>query len=200
MFKLLFICFFSAISCGATALENGFDIAVSYDATGRSVIVSWKNNEANAQEFILQKSDDQQNWTNIDTLYNAGELNQQQILWEDRDPMPGGYLYRLKAVADENNFSYSKPVFVKVSASVYEWYVGMGNKKDKLTLQYTGKAIINGVINVLLQTRSGLLLYRSRSSSETTTITIPIDNLGAGNYYVNMFVEGELIWHYRFQR
>ena len=200
MFKFIIICLLGAIPFGATALDNGFDITASYDETGRVVVISWKNNEACAQQFILQKSDDQQNWINVDTLFNAGELNEQMILWEDRDPVPGGYLYRLKAVTDEYNFCYSKPVFVKISPSLFEWTVDAGIKSDRLMLQYSGKGIINGVINILLQTRSGRILYRSRSSSSTTLINIPINNLGKGNYFVNMFVEGELIWHYRLQR
>jgi hypothetical protein len=200
MLRSVIICLLGVIPCFANALENGFDIFASYDAAGKVVLVSWTNKEANAHEFILQKSDDQENWMNVDTLFNMGELDQQMILWEDRNPVPGGYLYRLKAMADEANFSYSKPVYVKISPSLFEWAALTDIKKEKLTLQYAGKATINGVINIILQTRSGLILYRSRFSSFTTMVDIPVNNLGTGNYYVNIFVEGELIWHYRYQR
>ena len=200
MRQFFLICLLGSISLSSAALENGFDIAVSYDAMSKVVLVSWKNNEDSARQFILQKSDDQQSWINVDTLYNTADFSQQLILWEDRDPVPGGYLYRLMVIVDDLNYSYSKPVYIKINPSVYEWDIYLKKNIDKLTIQYTGKAIISGVINVLLQTRSGRILYRSRSSSSTTLIDIPIANLGKGNYYINMFVEGELIWHYRLKR
>ena len=200
MLKVFLICLLGSISFTSAALENGFDIAVSYDVVGKVVVISWKNNEDSAKQFILQKSDDQQTWVNVDTLYNTSDFNQQLILWEDRDPSPGGYLYRLKVIVDDLNYSFSKPVYVVISPSLFEWSVFSNRNQDKLNLQYTGKGIITGVINVLLQTRSGQVLFRSRSSSSTTSIDIPVKNLGRGDYYVNVFVDGDLIWHYRLQK
>ena len=197
MVKVFLICLLGSISLNSAAYENGFDITVSYDAMSKAVIISWKNNEDSARQFILQKSDDQQSWANVDTLYYSVDFIRQQIFWEDRDPMPGGYLYRLKVVVDSVNSIFSKPVYIIINHSLYEWSASPVRNNDKLTLMYTGKGMITGVINVILQTRSGRILYRSRFSSITSLIEIPISNLGKGNYFIDMFVEGELIWHYR---
>jgi hypothetical protein len=196
MIKLLIICLAGVSSLSATALENGFEINASYDPSSKSVVIKWKNNEQCASQFILQKSDDQQNWVNVDTLYNTEDFNEQMILWEDRNPVPGGFLYRLKTVVDDYNFSFSKPVYVKISPWIYDWSI-TENIKDRLVLQYAGSGLIEGVINVYMQTRSGKTLFKSRYSSFTTSIDIPVANLGKGNYYITMFVEGELIWKYK---
>lgn len=200
MSKMFVIGLMGVLSSFAAVAENGFDIAAIYDAQGKTVVIRWKNNEECAYQFILQKSDDQQNWINIDTLFNAEDFNEQVILWEDRNPVPGGFLYRLKTVVDDLNYSFSKPVYVNISRSVYEWNIEPDAKKDKLIAQYAGQANIDGVINVLLQTRSGKVLYRSRFSSFTTNFDIPVANLGKGNYYISFFVEGELIWKHRYSR
>ena len=200
MFKMFVIGLMTVMPSFAAVAENGFDIAAIYDAQGKTVVIRWKNSDPCAYQFILQKSDDQQNWINIDTLFNTVDFNEQVILWEDRNPVPGGFLYRLKTVADEFNYSFSKPVYVNISRSVYEWSIEPNAKKDKLKAQYAGQANIDGVINVLLQTRSGKVLYRSRFSSFTTNFDIPVANLGKGNYYISFFVEGELIWKHRFSK
>lgn len=198
MYRMLFICMMGFLSAKATVPENGFEIAASYDPMARTVEIRWKNKEHAANLFILQKSSDQQEWTNVDTLYNAADFNEQEITWEDRNPTPGGVLYRLKTVVDENNYSLSKPVYVEVHSPVYTWESIPCYQKKLLKLQYTGKANIGGVINLYIQTRSGKVLLRSRFSSFTNYIEVPVSNLGTGNYYISMYVEGELIWRERF--
>ena len=198
MYRMLFICMMGFLSTRASVPENGFEITASYDPMARTVEIRWKNKEHAANLFILQKSSDQQDWTNIDTLYNATDFNEQVITWEDRNPVPGGVLYRLKTVVDENNYSLSKPVYVEVHSPTYSWVSIPCYQKKLLKLQYTGKGNISGVINLFIQTRSGKVLLRSRFSSFTNSIEVPVDNLGTGNYYISMYVGGELIWRERF--
>lgn len=198
MYRILFIGLLAAFSARGAVTENGFEIVASYDALARTVEIRWKNKELQANLFILQKSSDQVEWTNLDTLYNTIDFNEQMIIWEDRNPVPGGSLYRLKTVVDENNYSLSRPVYVEVNKAAYSWTNIPSYKKSLLKLYYTGAGTIGGVINLFIQTRSGKVLLRSRFSSFTNYIEVPVDNLGKGNYYISMFVEGELIWRERF--
>ncbi len=185
---------------GARALDTGFDIAAAYDEAVNIITISWKNEEQCTQQFILQKTDDGQYWTDLDTLYNDEALIGQEIRWEYRKPLPGGSYYRIKAIADENNFTCSKPVFVTVNPPLFEWGIESDTKKDKLTLQYLGRGKIKGVINVVMQRISGKVLFRSRLASNTKTIEIPVDNLGKGNYDIQLYVEGALIWSQHFKK
>ncbi|MBL0056190.1 MAG: hypothetical protein IPP31_08295 [Chitinophagaceae bacterium] len=178
----------------AVALENGFEINGTYDAMAKTVEIRWKNNEPGAVRFILQKSYDEKGWINLDTLYNSTDFNQQMILWEDRNPSPGGFLYRLVTEVDEANFSLSKPVYIVVSPFKYSWNSIPTARKGILKLKYSGEGIIGGVINFFIQTPSGRVLLRSRFSSFTDQIEVPVANLGKGTYILSMFVEGDLIW------
>lgn len=198
MYRILFIGLLAAYSARGAVTENGFEIVASYDALARTVEIRWKNKELQANLFILQKSSDQVEWTNLDTLYHAADFNEQLIIWEDRNPVPGGCLYRLMTVVDENNYSLSRPVYVEVNKATYAWTNIPSYQKSLLKLYYTGTGTIGGVINLFIQTRSGKVLLRSRFSSFTNYIEVPVDNLGKGNYYISMFVEGELIWRERF--
>jgi len=198
MFRILYIALLAAVSARGAVTENGFEIVASYDAMARIVEIRWKNKELQANLFILQKSSDQVEWTNLDTLYNAADFNEQLIIWEDRNPVPGGCLYRLKTVVDENNFTLSRPVYVEVNKAAFSWSNIPSYQNNLLKLHYTGTGTIGGVINLYIQTRGGKVLLRSRFSSFTRYIEVPVDNLGKGNYYISMFVEGELIWRERF--
>jgi len=85
-----------------------------------------------------------------------------------------------------------------VNTATYQWTNIPCFQKSLLKLQYTGTGTIGGVNNLYIKTRSGKVLLRSRFSSFTNYIEVPVDNLGKGNYYISMFVEGELIWRERF--
>jgi hypothetical protein len=200
MLKMFIGCFFTAMSAVASATDMGFSIAATYDETVNVITISWKNNEPCTQQFILQKSDNEQDWINVDTLYNSEVFNDQVINWEYRSPLRGGTYFRLEAVVDDFNSTFSKPVYVKIDPPLFEWGIDPESKKDKLTLQYEGRGKIKGVINVLMQSMSGRVLFRSRSSSTTKTIDIPVGNLGKGNYDIQIYVEGELIWSQHFKK
>lgn len=200
MIKTIILSLFTALPGAASSLDNEFNIAASYDVTVNVITISWKNDADRVQQFILQKTDDGQDWVNLDTLYNDDALIGQEIKWEYRKPLPGGSYYRLRAIVDENNSIYSKPVFVKVDPPLFEWGIFPDTKKDKLILQYQGRGKIIGVIHVLMQSMSGKPLFQSRVASNTKLIEIPVGNLGKGNYNIQLFVEGELIWTQNFKK
>lgn len=200
MLKILCCCFFTASYFIAPALDKNFNIAATYDESVNVVTISWKNEDHCVQEFILQRSIDEEVWIDLDTLYNSTEFMNREVSWEYRSPLPGGNSYRLKAVIDEYNFTCSLPVFVKAKPSLFEWNVEQKEKPDTLLLQYQGKGKIKGVINVLMQGLSGNIFYKARLASNTRSFEIPIANLGKGKYDIQIAVEGEVIWSQRFKK
>ena len=181
-------------------MDKEFHIAASYDVAGNVVTISWKNDDPCTQQFILQGSEDEEEWANLDTLYNSIDFCGREVSWDYRSPVAGGYSYRLKAVIDEQNFSYSKPVFIKGRPSLFEWGVDDSSNNDKLVLQYEGKGKIKGVINVIMQSLGGQVFFKCRLSSNTRNIEIPIANLGKGRYDIRLNVEGKTIWRQRFKK
>ena len=200
MRKILCCGFFAATVHIAPALDRDFHIAASYDVAVDVITINWKNDEPCIQMFILQGTEDEEEWINLDTLYNSAEFYDREVSWEYRKPVPGGSSYRLKAVIDDYNFTYSTPVFVKGKPSLFEWNVDDSSANDKLILQYQGKGRIKGVINVVMQSLGGQIFFKSRLSSNSRTIEIPIANLGKGKYDIRISVEGETIWRQRFKK
>ena len=200
MRQILCCIFFTATAHIAAAMEKDFHIAASYDVAVDAITIIWKNDEPCSQQFILQGSVDDEEWTNLDTLYNSTDLYDRDVSWQYRTPVPGGYSYRLKAVVDDHNFTYSKPVFIKGRPSLFEWGVDDSSSNDKLVLRYEGKGKIKGVINVIMQSLGGQVFFKCRLSSNTRSIEIPIANLGKGRYDIRLKVEGETIWRQRFKK
>ena len=200
MRKILCCVFFAATVHIAPALDKDFHIAASYDVAVDVITINWKNNEPCTQMFILQGTEDEEEWINLDTLYNTAEFYDREVSWEYRKPLAGGGSYRLKAVTDDYNFTYSTPVFVKGKPSLFEWNVDDSSGNDKLILQYQGRGKIKGVINVVMQSLGGQVFFKSRLSSNARTIEIPIANLGKGKYDIRISVEGETIWRQRFKK
>jgi len=200
MRKIICCVFFAATVHIAPALDKDFRIAASYDVAVNVITISWKNDEPCTEMFILQGSEDEEEWTNLDTLYNSPEFYNREVLWEYRTPVEGGSSYRIKAFIDDYNFTFSKAVYVKGKPSLFEWIVDDSSGNDKLILQYEGKGRIKGVINVVMQNLGGQSFFKSRFSSNTKTIEIPIANLGKGKYDIRLTVEGEIIWRQRFKK
>ncbi len=200
MLKLLCCLFLAATVHNVSPLGGEFPVAAKYDAAVDVITLSWKNDDRCVKAFVLQRSEDEEEWINLDTLYNADVFYNQQVLWEYRTPFPGGSTYRLKAVIDDYNFTFSAPIFVKGKPSMFEWDVEEAPANDKLVLQYKGEGKIKGVINVALQNMTGLAFYKARLASNTKTIEIPIANLGMGKYDIKLSVEGETIWRQRFKK
>src|SRR5438132_7344505 len=113
MRKIMCCVFFAATVHIAPALDKDFHIAASYDVVVNTVTIIWKNDEPCNQLFILQGSEDEEEWVNLDTLYNSSEFTDREVSWEYRTPAAGGSSYRLKAVVDDYNFTYSASIFLK---------------------------------------------------------------------------------------
>ena len=200
MRKILCCIFFAATAHIAPALDKEFHIAASYDVAVDVVTIVWKNEDPCPQFFVLQISDDEEGWTSVDTLYNSPEFFNRDVSWEYRTPLQGGGSYRLKAVIDDHNFNFSKPVYIKGKPTLFEWIVDDSSNNEKLVLQYEGKGKIRGVINVVMQSLGGQVFFKSRLSSNARMVEIPIANLGKGKYDIRISVEGETIWRQRFKK
>jgi hypothetical protein len=186
-----------AIQCAVASPQAS--ITAEYNARTKSVQVSWRNDRAGTNTFIVQRSNDNKTWKDIvNQQVSAGAPNR-IYYYNDNDPAPGENFYRLKYAGENGQSFFSSPVMVITEeAGKNGWVMYPVPVKDMLTLQYRGTEPIKGVINVFLQTMSGKLLLRLRSASSSKTIQIPVDNLGKGIYDIRIVVEGEVMWNQRF--
>ncbi len=186
-----------AIQCAVATPQAS--ITAEYNARTKSVQVSWRNDRAGVNTFIVQRSNDNKTWKDIvNQQVSAGAPNR-IYYYNDNDPAPGENFYRLKYAGENSQASFSSPVMVITEeAGKNGWVMYPVPVKDVLTLQYRGIEPIKGVINVFIQTMSGKILFRLRSASSNKTLQIPVDNLGRGIYDIRIIVENEVMWNQRF--
>lgn len=169
-----------------------------YDSRKHSVKINWQSRSLDIKAFIIQRSSDNNTWTDIALRQVNSNTANKAYYFEDGKPVTGDNYYRLKYITSDNKIEYSSAVMLITASAGYNWVMYPVPVKDMLTLQYRGSAIIKGVITVLIQNSSGNIITRIRSASLTKIIRIPVSNLGSGIYDIRIIVEDEIIWNQRF--
>ncbi len=169
-----------------------------YDSRKHNVKINWQSRSLNIKVFIIQRSSDNNTWTDIALRQVNSNTANKAYYFEDGKPVTGDNYYRLKYITSDNKIEYCSAVMLITASAGYNWVMYPVPVKDMLTLQYRGSAIIKGVITVLIQNSSGNIITRIRSASLTKIIRIPVSNLGSGIYDIRIIVEDEIIWNQRF--
>ncbi len=168
-----------------------------FDSKASMVIINWKHNPADAGTYLIQRSVDNLNWTDI--ALQGAPLNQQERIFsfEDKKPVAGTNYYRLKFIAVNDQSQLSNTVMVIIPAA-NNWVMYPVPVTDLLTLEYRGLESIKGVINIFIQRNTGAIITRLRSSSLNKVFKIPVGNLGKGIYDIRIIVAGDIVWNQRF--
>lgn len=174
------------------------EFTVVYDSRKHNVKINWQSRSLDIKAFIIQRSSDNNTWTDIALRQVNSNTANKAYYFEDGKPVTGDNYYRLKYITSDNKIEYSPAVMLITASAGYNWVMYPVPVKDILTLQYRGSAIIKGVITVLIQNSSGNIITRIRSASLTKIIRIPVSNLGSGIYDIRIIVEDEIIWNQRF--
>lgn len=173
-------------------------ITAAYDAKNKAVIIKWQQKVAGIKTFIIQRSDDNSEWTDIarqeSVYFNASKVYQ----FLDYKAEEGQNYYRLKCITDQNTTEYAASIMVINGTVVGNWVIYPVPVGDMLTLQYKGITKISGVVNVFIHNINGRIITRVRSASINTIIRIPVNNLGKGIYDVRIIIEDEVVWNQRF--
>jgi hypothetical protein len=183
------VCFAARIAPNLTAV---------YDPQEKVVKLKWQNNNVNTNSFVLQRSADNNHWTDLYKV-DAGELNEHKIeKYTDPQPDPNKNYYRLKMSSSSNKTEFSPSIMVIIGNPQGSWVMYPVPVITVLNLQYTGSDPIQGVVSVFIQNSQGKVLARLRSSSLVRTIQIPVTNLGRGIYDVKIVIMDKIVWNQRF--
>lgn len=139
---------------------NGFTAA----AQSGAVVLKWSTaTESNNKGFIVEKSADGLNWSNIGFVAGAGNSNnQRQYVYTDNKPGKGNNYYRLKQtdLDGKQSFSEVRIVNMAISRAVVAVFpnpakgmVFLNTDAVSGTIQYqllslNGKAVLSGQVNV----------------------------------------------------
>lgn len=172
-------------------------ITAVYDAKKKTVMIKWQQKTNAVKRFIVQRSNDNFNWTDIARVENPQITATKTWQYNDVNPAEGESYYRLQIVNAISKTNYSNTVMV-ITGGTHNWIMYPVPVTDVLTLQYKGTEKITGVINVVIQNIQGYVLTRLRCASNTTTIQIPVNNLGKGVYDIRIVIAEEVVWNQRF--
>lgn len=172
-------------------------ITAVYDAKKKTVIVKWQQKNTGFKTFIIQRSNDNFNWVDIARVENAQFNNNKSWQYDDKKTAEGENYYRLQCISTDGKMAYSASVMV-ITGGTHKWIMYPVPVTDVLTLQYKGTEKITGVINIIIQNIQGYVLTRLRCASNSTSIQIPVSNLGRGVYDIRITIANEVVWNQRF--
>ncbi len=147
------------------------------------VNVTWvTEQESNTKSFIVQRSTNGVNWTDISTTPAAGNSNSVlNYSTTDNSPSNGFNYYRLKQVGEDGSFTYSATRKVLFSIS-YKVMVTPNPAKDFINVYISKNNNTNTIVNVIDMNGK---IVRSESSA-LSTISIPTSGIAKGTYFVKI--------------
>lgn len=169
-----------------------------YEHRQQLVKLKWNHNDKQVARYILQRSADNNRWTDIYDMRLDNSSNYKFISYYDNQVATGRNYYRLKMLLIGGNAEFTSSIMVIIGNTVNNWIMYPVPVKDVLNLQYNGNALITGVIAVSIQRMNGQLYQQLRFASSTRFIQIPVSNLGSGTYDVRIRVNNKVVWNQRF--
>lgn len=157
-----------------------------------TVDLEWQTHiEINNDYFTLERSADGRNFEPIGEVMGAGNSDQPlDYYFEDRNPLPGQNLYRLKQTDYNGEFEYFPVVLVQVPVeadAVLQVYQAAPNPFSAQTsIQFT--ALRDAPVQVIVQQASGQVVHQEvvEAREGTNTYTLSGDRLRAGMYIVTL--------------
>ena len=186
------------ISFSGFASFTSPNLTAEYNSRNKNVSIKWQNKEDNISRFILQRSDNNNNWKDIYVLESGNFSDKKLEKFSDENPDPAKNYYRLKITSADKSTEYSSAIMVIIGNPVDSWIMYPVPVRDVLNLQYNGSEAIKGVISIFIQNMNGHIITRRRFSSLSRSIQVPVDNLGRGTYDVRIVINEEVVWNQRF--
>lgn len=169
-----------------------------YEHRQQLVKLKWNHNDKQVARYILQRSADNNRWTDIYDMRIDNPSLYKFISYYDNQVLTGRNYYRLKMLLAGGANEFTPSIMVIIGNPGNNWIMYPVPVKDVLNLQYNGNALITGVISVVIQRMNGQVYHQLRFASSTRLIQVPVSNLGSGTYDVRISVSNKVVWNQRF--
>lgn len=169
-----------------------------YEHKQQLVKLKWNHNDKQVIRYILQRSEDNNEWKNVYEIKITEPSYYKFISYYDNQVITGRNYYRLKAILRKSSPVFTDPIMVIIGKPGNSWLMYPVPVKDILNLQYNGNALITGVISVTIQRMNGQIYQQLRFASSTRLIQVPVSNLGSGTYDVRIAINNQVVWNQRF--
>jgi hypothetical protein len=161
-------------------------ISFKGQAAGNTVILNWSTaSEQASEQFAVQRSSDASEFVSIGTRQSAGTTDRQQYYsLTDEEPNNGLNYYRLQQVDRDGSVVYSKPIAVRVDASL-PYASLLENPTDGQTVQL--KLYQMEAPQVRLSALTGQAITGQLTHSSTTeAVFTPTSPLSPGLYVLTV--------------
>lgn len=175
-------------------------ITAVYENGTQQITIKWQHNNSAVVGYIIQKSENEVNWKELEKINLLSSLKYQFISFTDKNAFTGKNFYRLKLLFSNGAIGFSRVTTAIVGSSRNNWIMYPVPVKDVLNLQYNGTQLIQGIIGITIERSNGMVFHRLRYASSSRLIQIPVGNLGRGLYYISMHINQQLVWKKAFSK
>ena len=169
---------------------------LSFTVTSKDAdaLLQWSTaQETNSRNFIIQSSDDAQNWNQIGTVAAAGNSSMQKnYSFIDAGVMNSGksrVYYRLKQTDLDGQTTYSNIIYIKIKGNNQLNVQLYSNPvHDNIKLMLTG---IQGNATISINNLNGQVIYKKQIQNQNGLMTLPV-NLQNGVYLLVVTCNNEM--------
>ncbi|MFP4664298.1 MAG: LamG-like jellyroll fold domain-containing protein [Bacteroidales bacterium] len=152
--------------------------------TDNAVLIEWETaSELNNDYFLIERSGDGENWTDIATVDGAGTSKTASYYeYEDMNPLNGTSYYRLRQVDyDGASETFSSKSISFLQNDTYKVETYPNPVKDRLTVNANHE-----IRNISLYTASGFPVHVALTRHDRSVV-VDMSGLPAGAYVLNIF-------------
>lgn len=155
----------------------------------QAVVASWATlTETNSKQFELQRNVAGSSWTTVATVAAQGNSNsRREYKALDAQPLAGTVLYRIKSIDLDGSFTYSSVQQLTVQAAALQAKLYPNPASQQVFVQLTDASTFKGWLQI--SNNNGQVLLRRQVSSSNGQLQVPIQQLTAGMYSVQLVEE-----------
>lgn len=166
---------------------------LTLDAKPRDAVidVTWATaSELNSDHFVVERSGDNENFTDIGTVTAAGNTQfRNDYLFVDPAPLQGANYYRLRQVDQDGSFKHSRVVVAFLGKGADDRPVIFPNPVPD-QLQAAFHSPVEGTAGLYVQDALGRTVATSQTElyRGSNTLTMPLDDLARGWYSLRVIL------------
>jgi hypothetical protein len=142
-------------------------------------------NETDIDHFEIQKSNDSTNYSTVGTLRGRNNSRHEEYVFEDRQPLSSIVYYRLKTIAANGRFSYSKIIVLTDKPLPSPAFVVLNPVRQVVTI--LNKAGREGHFNYRLFNTAGQLILNGKMKIMANgSVDLAVPNGAPGSYFLDL--------------
>lgn len=181
--------------CATPLALHSIDFKVKLSPNNTSYLNWNAENDANIENYAIQRSNNSLVWSDIDSLYSVKISKKYIYFYEDKMPLPGINHYRIRLKDIFQNFKYSQIEtvqikYVKVAIKIYPTEL---NQSQNLNIEFGKSDILGNDAQVEIINTMGIIVQKINISNIQTNKNqqVQLADLPIGMYIVKINIGSE---------